>query len=459
MRRARLGIAGRLALAMGAIAVGSVTLSMALAYDTVDNRLDRLARAHVQSSAVRVAAIAARLHETDVWSPVVVAELRQRTSAAGFDITLTDARGHRLIGPAGRPGAHGQTAGAPVRVDDRVVGRLTLRQVGADVFAAENRALHGQLKGLLALCAALALALGLTVAVLLAKSLVRPLRRLTDTAERMSRGELSARARRRDGGGAELQKLATALNGLASTLAREGELRRAAAADIAHELRTPVTGIVSRIEAAQDGVMDDDAANLEAMHAEALRLAHLIDDVGQLADAERSALLIAKRPVDLAAVAQARALAYAGFYASKGITFERDLEPAWTHGDERRLEQIVDNLLSNALRYTDPGGRVVLAVRGEPGAAVVEVCDTGIGISAEDLPRVFDRFWRSDRSRSRATGGSGVGLAVVRELVRAHHGEVSLQSHAGHGTTARVVLPVAAAPALHDQPLAANLSA
>src|SRR5690349_23778289 len=110
-------------------------------------------------------------------------------------------------------------------------------------------------------------------------------------------------------------------------------------------------------------------------------------------------------------------------------------------GDLRRLEQVVENLLSNALRYTDPGGHVQLRVRGGAHGFLVEVADTGIGISAQDLPHVFDRFWRSDRSRSRATGGSGIGLAVVRELVRAHHGHVELRSELGRGTTARVVLP------------------
>ena len=174
MKRPRLGIAGRLALTMSAIAVGSVSLSMALAYDAMGDRLDRLAQAHVQSSAVRVAAIAARLHETDAWSPAVLADLRQRTSAAGFDITLTDTSGRRLTGHGARQGARRPTAGAAVRVDGRSVGRLTLRQVGADVFAAENRALHGHLKGLLALCAALALALGLAAAVLLATTFVGP---------------------------------------------------------------------------------------------------------------------------------------------------------------------------------------------------------------------------------------------------------------------------------------------
>jgi signal transduction histidine kinase len=202
-----------------------------------------------------------------------------------------------------------------------------------------------------------------------------------------------------------------------------------------------VAGIVSRIEAAQDGVMQDESANLEAMHAEALRLAALIDDVGKLAEAERPDLLISRAPLDLADCCTQRAAMYAGFFAAKGIAFSTDLQPTRMHGDARRLQQVVDNLLSNALRYTDPGGRVELRVRNGVSGCVVEVRDTGIGISAEDLPHVFDRFWRSDRSRSRATGGSGIGLAVVRELVRAHQGRVELTSELGRGTVARVVLP------------------
>ena len=191
--------------------------------------------------------------------------------------------------------------------------------------------------------------------------------------------------------------------------------------------------------------MDDAAANLEAMHAEALRLAHLIDDVGKLAEAERADLLIAREPLDVADVGKKRAAAYEGFFAAKGIAFAAHLQPAPVRGDARRLEQVVDNLLSNALRYTDPGGSVTLEVRRDARRCLVEVRDTGIGIDAKDLPHVFDRFWRSDRSRSRATGGSGIGLAVVRELVRAHHGDVELRSEVGRGTTARVVLPAGAA--------------
>jgi signal transduction histidine kinase len=435
---------GRLAVTMATITIAAVALSMTLVYHSLDGRLNRLGVAHVESSANRVAAIAGARYRAGGWSPRSLGELVERSRTAGFDITVTDPAGRPLTatGPGGRP--HRWTAAAPVVVGGRTVGELELRPIRTDIFGTENSALRHQLNGLLEVCAALALGLALLAAAMIAATLVRPLRRLTETAERMRRGDLSARARIH--GGAELEQLADAFNQLASTLAREDESRRAAAADIAHELRTPVAGIVSRIEAAQDGVMADGAANLEAMHAEALRLAHLIDDVGQLAEAERPDLLIARAELDLADTCALRAAAYEGFFAAKGIAFETRIEATPMHGDARRLEQVVDNLLSNALRYTDRGGRVELDVRRGVAGCVVEVRDTGMGIAAEDLPHVFDRFWRSDRSRSRATGGSGIGLAVVRELVRAHRGRVELRSELGHGTVARVVLP-AGAPA------------
>jgi signal transduction histidine kinase len=427
---------------MGTITIAAVALSMTLVYHSLDGRLNRLGAAHVESSANRVAAVAADRYRSGGWSPRSLDELVERARTAGVDITVTDPAGRPLTatGPGGRP--HRWTAAAPVVVGGRAVGELELRPIGSDIFGIENSALQDQLNGLLAVCAGLALGLALLAAALIAATLVRPLRRLTETAERMRRGDLSARARVH--GGAELEQLADAFNQLASTLAREDESRRAAAADIAHELRTPVAGIVSRIEAAQDGVMADEAANLEAMHAEALRLAHLIDDVGKLAEAERPDLLISHAELDLADTSTLRAAAYEGFFAAKGITFETRIGAAPMHGDQRRLEQVIDNLLSNALRYTDPGGRVELDVSRGVAGCVVEVRDTGIGIAAEDLPHVFDRFWRSDRSRSRATGGSGIGLAVVRELVRAHRGRVELSSELGYGTVVRVVLPAGA---------------
>jgi signal transduction histidine kinase len=311
--------------------------------------------------------------------------------------------------------------------------------VSPQLLAEEDRFIDGRLSSVRAWGVGVALFVALLSAALISVTLVRPLRRLTLATDRMGEGDLAARAD--IGGGLELARLGSSFNRLASSLEREDELRRAAAADIAHELRTPVTGIVARIEAAQDGVMADPEANLAAMHDEALRLARLIEDVSQLAEAEKPELLVDKARVDVGAVARQRAAAQADFFRAKGIAFERDARPVAVHADASRLEQIVDNLLSNALRYTDAGGAVRLRVSRRGANAVLEVSDTGIGITPDELPRVFDRFWRSDRSRSRATGGSGIGLAVVRELVEAHAGDVEVESAPGRGTLFRVTLP------------------
>jgi hypothetical protein len=193
MRRRRLGLVGRLAVATTAIAVVSVGLSVGLFYDTLDGRLDRLARAHVESSASRVAAITGGLYKGEGgWSPVVLSEVHQRAHAAGFDIRLRDERGRWLVPPDYQAPPE-SIATAPVRSDGRYVGRLTLLQLNPDVFTIENQGLKDDIARLLELCA-IALALGMIIALAVATTLVRPLRRLTQTAERMNQRPAAARS-------------------------------------------------------------------------------------------------------------------------------------------------------------------------------------------------------------------------------------------------------------------------
>src|SRR3954469_117909 len=195
----------------------------------------------------------------------------------------------------------------------QVAGPATAgEQVSPQLLAEEDAFIDRRLGGVRMLGVGLALIVALASATLVSLTLVRPLRRLTTAANRMNEGDLAARAA--VGGGVELARLGGSFNRLASTLKREDELRRATAADIAHELRTPVTGIVARIEAAQDGVMADPNANLAAMHDEALRLARLIEDVSQLAEAEKPELLVDKSRVDLGAIVRQRAAAQADFF-------------------------------------------------------------------------------------------------------------------------------------------------
>ena len=188
----------------------------------------------------------------------------------------------------------------------------------------------------------------------------------------------------------------------------------------------------------------DEGTNLEAMHVEALRLTRLLDDLDKLAAAERPGLLVHKRQLDLSALARSEAENFAPRLAAKGVRFETELEPVHVMGDPDRLAQVIANLLSNALRYTNRGGRVQLRVGPEHAEAILEVRDTGIGIHPDDLEHIFERFWRAEKSRSRTTGGAGIGLAIVHDLVLAHDGRTHVESTPGKGSCFRVALPMAA---------------
>ncbi len=228
---------------------------------------------------------------------------------------------------------------------------MTVSRDDGRLFTEEELALRSELARTNVLAGAASLVVALAVALYLAVTLSKPLRRIRAGAEAMGAGDLEARVP--ESGDAEIRAVAEALNGLAETLQQEEELRKESVADLAHELRTPVMGLLARIEAAQDGVLEDEAANLAAMHDEALRLTRLLDDLSSLAEAQRPGLLLDLVDVDLAEVARAQAAAFAPRFAEKGIALEEDLAAAPVEGEPKRLEQILANLLSNALRYTD----------------------------------------------------------------------------------------------------------
>ena len=435
MRRLRrAGLRVRLASALAAVAIGSVALATVLSNAGVTGRLNDSAETRLRDSARHIAEVAAEIYAGEGgWTP---AARRQLAHLAAVDDLRVQIGGGPAAGPL--------TTTSAVVVRGRKVGTLVVRPADPVAFREIDSALHERLNELHLLAGVLAALLAVVAAVLVSMPLARPLRRLTDGASRMQQGDLATRVA--PAGGAEIEQLAHALNRLAATLEREEELRQEATADLAHELRTPLSGIVSRIEAAQDGVLPDHAANLEAMHTEAVRLSQLVADLGRLAEAQQPGLLLARTPVDLAAVAEARASAHAPAFAEKELALHVDARPSPVAGDPGRLAQVLDNLLSNALRYTDRG-TVTVRTFTEGDHAVLEVADTGIGMSSDELPHVFERFWRSEKSRSRSRGGAGIGLAIVRELVRAHDGRIDVTSHPGEGTAFTIRLPMPRTPA------------
>ena len=429
-----LGLRARLALALVAVAMLAIGVATILGDLGLKPRLSDTAHARLERAADHFGDVTAIVYvESGSWERArptlrhlaALDGLHARVTAGSRDVVVTDPLGD-------------VRATAPIALGRRQLGTVTISPASGELLTPEERQLRRSLDRLHLIAGSAAIAAALAIAFVLAETLTRPLRRLQHTAERMERGELDVRVP--PGGPPELEALGRALNRLAETLEHEEEIRRANAADLAHELRTPVNALLTRVEAAQDGVLTG-SENLEAMHAEALRLTRLLDDLARLADAERPGLLLEKHAVDLAAVARRVGESFAPRFEGTGVELVVDAgEPVEVLGDEDRLEQIAVNLVANAWRYTE-AGEVRILVRSEGHEAILEVSDTGIGIAHEDLRHIFTRFWRGDRSRSRTTGGAGIGLAIVRELVRAHDGRIDVDSAPGVGSAFRVVLP------------------
>ncbi|MCU1400014.1 MAG: hypothetical protein JWN62_3123 [Acidimicrobiales bacterium] len=272
--------------------------------------------------------------------------------------------------------------------------------------------------------------LGTAAAWFLARRLTRPLRRLTTAADALASGDLTHRVDVT--GDDEIGVLSNAFNSLASSLERNEQLRRQMVSDIAHELRNPLLTINGTLEAIEDGVYQPTGEVISSLMEETEHLYRLVLDLQDLSVADDGGLRVELRDGDLVEVASSVLDAHRPVAERASVTLELRIDGAVpVRIDPSRMRQVVGNLVGNALRHTNAGGHVSVRVgRGE-----IDVTDDGEGIAAEDLPNVFERFWRSDSSRTRATGGAGLGLAIATELVKAHGGTLSVTSEVGVGTT------------------------
>ncbi|QJS99563.1 HAMP domain-containing histidine kinase [Streptomyces asoensis] len=291
--------------------------------------------------------------------------------------------------------------------------------------------------------AGLVLAVTVAVTAVVATRLVRPLRALTEAAQQPPDRHARVPVTTRD----ETGILAEAFNDLAERRERLEAQRKALVSDVAHELRSPLTNIRGWLEVTRDGLVEPDTELLGALHEEALLLQRVIDDLRDLADADAGTLRLHREPVPaddlLAQVTAAHRVAA----DTAGVRLRTETEGApWLDADPVRLRQALGNLVTNAVRHTPPDGTVTLTARGDGERVVLEVADTGTGIAAEDLPHVFERFWRAEKSRSRRTGGSGLGLPIVRQLTAAHGGTAQAESTPGTGSVFTLRLPAATAP-------------
>ncbi len=289
--------------------------------------------------------------------------------------------------------------------------------------------------GSIALLWALGFAL-VTIGRRVSRDLAAPLADVMAAADSVASGDLSVRVPER--GPADFIRLARSFNHMAEELQRADQQRRNLTADVAHELRTPLQIIQGNLEGVLDGVYEPTPEHLGVTLEETRLLARLVDDLRTLSLAEAGQLPLQLEPVNVAEVLTDVSTSFSGQTEIAGIMLEVQVSspsPLTITADAGRLEQVLGNLLANALRYTPSGGTITLRAEGGNGCVLILVRDTGAGIPAEDLPYVFDRFWRGDRSRSRAGGaGSGLGLAIARQLVQAQGGRIWVESEVGRGT-------------------------
>ncbi|HEY5512537.1 MAG TPA: ATP-binding protein, partial [Geomonas sp.] len=277
----------------------------------------------------------------------------------------------------------------------------------------------------------------------LANRLVLPIRRLAASMHRLASGEFDIRVA--VGPLDELGQLARDFNTLALSLENTEQARRRWVADISHELRTPLSILRGEIEAIQDGVRQADSDSMCSLHAEVMRLNRLVDDLYQLSLFDIGALSYRKIDLDLRALLADAVASFRAEFDQKGISLEADFPPGsnfFVFADPGRLHQLFDNLLDNALKYTDPGGELSVRLECRGDLATVELADSAPGVAPQELERLFDRLYRVESSRNRALGGAGLGLAICKNIVEAHEGSIRALPSPKGGVLISIELPL-----------------
>jgi two-component system sensor histidine kinase BaeS len=350
--------------------------------------------------------------------------------------------GSGMSGVGGGAGA-GTPVMAPVEVAGSVVGTVTL------VFPTGGQPTGRPIAWTwVGVAGGTALALAVIAAWLITRTLTRPLARLTDTARAFAAGDRDARTGLHSPG--ELGDLAAAFDEAAAQVQASEQARRQMSADIAHELRTPLAALQAGLEELRDGLVPADATALARLHDQSLRVGRVVGDLAELSAADAARLTLRPELVDLAVLARRAAEDHEPRLRAAGLTLVRRLDRvAWVRGDPIRLDQVISNLLQNCARHCRPGDVVTLTVEAlsDRRQAKLAVDDTGPGIPAADLQHVFTRFWRSG-----AGAGSGLGMPIVKSIVVAHHGTVSIDSDERSGTRVTVLLPASRPPKTTDHP-------
>lgn len=449
---------------------GAIVLSVMLVSLTLNVRFGRFFAGYLEAEQnyqveQLLEAVEAIYHQNHAWTGSALRSLSASPYVTPFDLVLRDASGrviltvlrdtgmmtmqHRMMGQMHgamrmRPPVSGdyQTELFSLTHESRPIGTLEVGYDGPFLPSERDLLFLNSINQSILLAALAGLLITLLLGYLLSKRMMAPLNTLAAFSHDIGRGKLHPSIEL-DTRVTEWQELAAALSRLSSSLKEQEALRIRLTADVSHELRTPVAVLQSHLEAFQDGVWEATPERLAVCRQETERLTSLIQQLQQLASLE--AVEAAINPVQFSLDEELKSLCLAmnPAFEQKNIRLEWQLSsPVTIEADREKVHQLASNLLTNALKYTDAGGRVTLQLDADDREASLLVTDTGIGIPEEDQPHIFERFYRADQSRSRRSGGAGIGLALVKALVEAHGGQISAASQLGEGAAFQVVLPL-----------------
>ena len=442
----------RLLIAFVLVAVSSVLVLTGAAVIGVDRGVQVAQQADREQIATAAAAAAADAYRRDGgWDRADLSRAIAIADAASARLAVLDLDGNTVQtsgSGGGNPNGQGMGQGAgmsqnvvtaPILSDGGQVGTVRVNFGGMAGTRVVDVAWSW-----IAMAAVVALIVALGASWLVTRLLVRPIRRMTDAARSFTAGDRESRAT--GPGPGELGELAVAFNGMADAVVRSDRDRRNLTADVAHELRTPLAALQAGLEELRDGLVQPTPEGLAGLHDQSLRLGRVVADLAELSAVETAGLSMRLATVDLAQIARDESALREPQLRAADLNLTVDPSgPAFVRADADRLHQAVGNLLANSARYCRPGDRVALTVTLEHGQAVLRVADSGPGIPPDELPHIFDRLWRGRAAEQVA--GSGIGLALVREIVSSHGGTIEATSAPGEGTTISIRLPATAAPA------------
>jgi two-component system sensor histidine kinase BaeS len=430
----------RLVLAFIAVALAAIAVNAAVSAENLGSDIGRVVVQQERSLAEAAGVTAGAAYQGIGWRRADLDPVYDLARHAGAAVQVRD-MAHRVVGSSPRfatfPVARARIGTIETR--GRPVGSITVRfshkGIGAIVRQFESRRLQSRL-----IAAGIAALIALAVSLVVARAIGGPLELLLEAVRARGEGGRSVRIKNVRGIGV-VRELLRSFNRTADALDERDRLQRNLVADVAHELRTPVAVLQASHEAMLDGITEPSRENLESLREEVLRLAHIVDDLQRLAAAEAAALQLTLAPQDLATIAAEAAGNLGGSFGTAGVCLVRRLTEVHVRCNADRMREVISNLLTNALKFTPTGGDVVLETgAGGSGQAMVRIGDTGIGIQPDELPHVTERFFRGVRA-PQMSGGSGIGLTIATELVRAHGGELAITSKPGSGTQVTVLLP------------------